>query len=215
MTCGHRFGALMASAWRCWKTMRTNWMIGGKDYLQRVRAASQLMGRLIDDLLELSRVGRARMHPKKVDLSQLVREVTERLQAAAPRRHGEFIVAPDISGYGDASLLRAALENLLGNAWKFTGKRRRPKIEFGVRNEAGQQVYFVRDNGVGFDMTYAHKLFLPFQRLHVKQDFPGTGIGLATVKRIIVRHRGRVWVEGEVGHGATFYFTLNDNGERE
>jgi PAS domain S-box-containing protein len=185
----------------------------GKDYLHRVRSASQLMGRLIDDLLELSRVGRANMHWKKVDLSELAREITGGLQTAEPGRHGEFIIAPDISGYGDAPLLRATLANLLGNAWKFTGKRDRPKIEFGARNEAGQQVYFVRDNGVGFDMTYADKLFVPFQRLHSIGEFPGTGIGLATVKRIITRHRGRVWAEGEVGHGATFYFTLNDHAE--
>ncbi len=187
----------------------------GKNYLQRLRMASQLMGRLIDDLLELSRVGRADMHWRKVDLSQLAREITEGLQTDEPKRHGEFIIAPDISGYGDAPLLRAVLTNLLGNAWKFTGKRKKPKIEFGARNEAGQQVYFVRDNGVGFDMTYKDKLFVPFQRLHVKDEFPGTGIGLATVKRIIARHRGRVWAEGQAGNGATFYFTLNDNGERK
>jgi PAS domain S-box-containing protein len=187
----------------------------GKDYLERVRKASQLMGRLIDDLLELSRVGRADMRWKRVDLSGLAREITKGLQNAEPKRRGEFIIAPDMSGYGDAPLLRAMLTNLLGNAWKFTGKRDRPKIEFGVRNEAGQQVYFVRDNGVGFDMTYADKLFVPFQRLHQQGEFPGTGIGLATVKRIITRHRGRVWAEGEADNSATFYFTLSDNGERK
>ena len=185
----------------------------GKDYLQRVRAASQLMGRLIDDLLELSRVGRADMHRKRVDLSELAREIAAALQTAEPGRHGEFIIAPGMSVDGDASLLRAALTNLLGNAWKFTGKRDRPKIEFGARDEDGRRVYFVRDNGVGFDMTYADKLFVPFQRLHAKEEFPGTGIGLATIKRIITRHRGRVWAEGEVGSGATFYFTLSDRME--
>ncbi len=185
----------------------------GKGYLHRVRSASQLMGRLIDDLLELSRVGRADMHWKKVNLSELAREIRAGLQAAEPSRHVEFIIAPHMSGYGDTSLLRAALANLLGNAWKFTGKRDGPKIEFGARNEGGRQVYFVKDNGVGFDMTYADKLFVPFQRLHSKAEFPGTGIGLATIKRIITRHGGRVWAEGEVGHGATFYFTLSNHAE--
>ena len=187
----------------------------GKDCLQRVRAASQLMGELIDDMLSLSRVSRAEIHWKKVDLSGLAQKIAQELQDSEPKRRVKFIIAPDLLVYGDGPLLRAALENLLSNAWKFTGKRDRPKIEFGARKENGLQVYFVKDNGVGFDMSYVSKIFEPFQRLHSKNEFPGTGIGLATVRRIIDRHGGRVWAEGKVGDGATFYFTLSDHSERE
>jgi light-regulated signal transduction histidine kinase (bacteriophytochrome) len=183
----------------------------GKDYLQRVRAASQTMGQLIDDMLSLSRVTRADIHWRKVDLSSLAQKIAQDLQDREPKRRVELTVASGLSAQGDAALLRVALENLLSNAWKFTGKRGLAKVEFGAMKEDGQQVYYVKDNGVGFDMNYAGKLFEPFQRLHSKDEFSGTGVGLATVRRVISRHGGRIWAEGKVGDGATFYFTLNAN----
>jgi PAS domain S-box-containing protein len=160
----------------------------GKDYLSRVRAASQHMGQLIDALLKLSRTTRSEISRENVDLSALAKNIAQELR--------------------DAWLLRIALENLLANAWKFTGKQSRALIEFGASEYEGTCPYFVRDNGAGFDMTYADKLFGAFQRLHRTNEFPGTGIGLATVQRIIHRHGGRVWAEGYPGQGATFYFTL-------
>jgi len=180
----------------------------GKDSLTRVRAASQRMGHLIDDLLQLSRHTRSEMHRTQVNLSALARALADEQQKTEPERRVEFVITPNLVANADASLLRVVLENLLGNAWKFTGKQAAPKIEFGRTTREGAPAYFVRDNGAGFDMTYAHKLFGAFQRLHTTDDFPGTGIGLASVQRIIHRHGGRVWAEGEAGHGATFYFTL-------
>jgi PAS domain S-box-containing protein len=180
----------------------------GKDYLHRVRAASQHMAQLIDDLLKLSRLTRAEMHYERVDLSALAQIVATELKETAPERVVEFVIAEGVVADGDAPLLRVVLENLLSNAWKFTGKHPRATIEFGVSQQEGQPVYFVRDDGAGFDMAYVNKLFVPFQRLHRSTEFEGTGIGLATVQRIIHRHGGSVWVEGEVGKGATFYFTL-------
>jgi PAS domain S-box-containing protein len=181
----------------------------GQDYLSRLRAASQKMGELIDGLLKLSRLTRSDMHKEKVDLSALAEEITTRLQETQPERQAEFIISRGLTASGDRQLLRALLENLLGNAWKFTGKRPQARIEFGATHNGDKKVYFVRDNGAGFDMTYADKLFGAFQRLHETTEFPGTGIGLATVQRIINRHGGSVWAEGAVGKGATFYFTLN------
>lgn len=180
----------------------------GKDALQRVRAASQRMAQLIDDLLALSRVTRSELRRERVDLSALAREIAVELQAAEPGRQVDLVIAPGVVTTGDPGLLRVGLANLLGNAWKFTATHPRATIEFGVTTHAGQVVYFVRDDGVGFDMAYADKLFGAFQRLHRATEFRGSGVGLATVQRIIHRHGGRVWAEGAVERGATFYFTL-------
>lgn len=181
---------------------------GGKEYLHRVRAASQRMAQLIDDLLDLARVTRTELRRERVDLSTLAQEIAAELQSAEPGRHVEFAIAPGAVATGDPRLLRVVLENLLGNAWKFTAKHARATIEFGVVNHLGRAVYFVRDDGAGFDMAYADKLFGAFQRLHRPTEFPGAGVGLATVQRIIHRHGGRVWVEGAIERGATFHFTL-------
>jgi PAS domain S-box-containing protein len=180
----------------------------GREHLERVRQATRRMGQLIDDLLNLSRVTRAQMQLGPVDLSALARRIAADLRRLEPARDVEFVVAPDLVVRGDPGLLQVALENLLGNAWKFTAPRPRARIEVGVTQRDGRAVYFVRDDGVGFDMRYADKLFGAFQRLHGTAEFAGTGIGLATVQRIIHRHGGRVWAEGAVGRGATFYFTL-------
>ena len=180
----------------------------GQDYLRRVRAASQRMGELIDDLLNLSRVTRGEMYHESVDLSALAHTISAELQQTQPERKVEFIITPGLVANGDVRLLRAAFDNLLSNAWKFTGKRELALIEFGCCENNGQTVYYIGDNGVGFDMTYADKLFGAFQRLHAPSEFEGTGIGLATVQRIIHRHGGNIWAESEVDKGTTFYFTL-------
>jgi len=180
----------------------------GRDNLGRVRAASQHMGRLIDDLLVLSQASRTEMHCVAVDLTALAGEIAKELQRAEPARRVGWAIAPGLAATGDPALLRAILENLLGNAWKFTGKQTDAVIEFGAEEGDRGRAFFVRDNGAGFDPTYAGKLFGAFQRLHGAAEFPGTGIGLATVQRIIHRHGGQVWAEGEVNHGATFHFTL-------
>ena len=181
----------------------------GKHYLQRIRLGTQRMGELIDDLLKLSRVTRSEMQRTKVDLSALATAIAAELYSTQPERQVEWAIAPGLVADGDARLLRIVLENLLNNAWKFTSSGIHSCIEFNVKilNE-GKIAYFVRDNGAGFDMAYANKLFGAFQRLHSTAQFPGTGIGLATVQRIIYRHGGRVWAEGAVEQGATFYFTL-------
>jgi light-regulated signal transduction histidine kinase (bacteriophytochrome) len=186
----------------------------GKDYLQRVRASSQRMGHLIDDLLKLSRVTRARMRAERVDLTRLAEGITEELARNEPGRVVEFVICRGLTAEGDESLLRIVLQNLLENAWKFTRNRAQSKVEFGIAKLENGPVYFVRDNGAGFNMAYSDKLFGAFQRLHSSSEFPGTGIGLATVQRIIHRHAGRIWAEGEVGKGATFYFTLNSDSAR-
>jgi signal transduction histidine kinase len=184
----------------------------GKDYLGRVRAATQRMGRLIDDLLGLSRVTRGTMNRERVDLSALAEEVAGDLREARPERAVEFLAQKGLRVWGDPRLLRVALENLIGNAWKFTEKEPQARIEFGMDEELSRTgrvpVYYVRDNGAGFEMAYADKLFGAFQRLHGSDEFEGTGVGLATVQRIVRRHGGTIWAEGEVGRGATFYFTL-------
>ncbi|MGF1470618.1 MAG: CHASE domain-containing protein [Rubrobacteraceae bacterium] len=187
----------------------------GQDYLGRVRNASQHMGHLIDDLLNLSQVVRSPLRQESVDLSALAARVSRELHETDPEREVEFVIQEDVTCWGDGRLLLVALENLLGNAWKFTRNEPEARIEFGVWNSplAGSPtgpVYYVRDNGAGFDMSYAGKLFGAFQRLHGAKEFEGTGIGLATVQRIVHRHGGRVWAEGEVGGGAVFYFTLGD-----
>jgi PAS domain S-box-containing protein len=180
----------------------------GRDYLQRVRNGAARMSELIDDLLALSRVSRSAMIRGPVDLSALATTVVQTLQARAPQRRVSIEVVPGLSAVGDARLLQIALENLLGNAWKFTRKQPQAHIEFGVTEQDGMPVYYVRDNGAGFDMAHAAKLFGAFERLHADSDFEGTGIGLATVRRVIQRHGGKVWAEGKPGQGATFYFTL-------
>jgi signal transduction histidine kinase len=227
----------------------------GKDYLERVRSATQRMGDLIDDLLKLSRVTRTVMGHENVNLSDIARKIADQLHTFQPERQVEFVLAGDLYAMCDSRLLKIVIENLLGNAWKFTGTREKAVIEFGaiecgmgnadcgikaqanvecgtnqlrnaefgmkaqasseprlekseIRTPKSEIVYFVRDNGVGFDMTHADKLFQPFQRMHGRGEFPGTGIGLATVKRIIDRHGGRVWIKGELEKGTTVYFTL-------
>ncbi len=180
----------------------------GKDFLNRVRAASQRMGHLIDDMLHLSRVSRTEMIPtKKIDLSAMAKTITQELHEEQSERQVTFVIMPEIEVSGDVHLLRIALENLLDNAWKYTSKHPRAKIEFGVTEHEGKKAYFVRDDGAGFDTKFVGKLFGPFQRLHRSNEFEGNGIGLATVQRIIHRHGGRVWAEGAVEKGATFFFT--------
>jgi PAS domain S-box-containing protein len=183
--------------------------LGGeaRDYLQRVRAAARRMGQLIEDLIAFSRIGRAALHKRAVDLSALARLVAKELEAGAPERRVEWRLAEGLAAHADPGLARVVLENLLGNAWKYTGKTPRALIEFG-RTAAGE--FMVRDNGAGFDPAHADGLFQPFRRLHALEEFEGTGIGLATVRRIVERHGGRVRGEGAVGAGAAFYFTLPD-----
>jgi PAS domain S-box-containing protein len=181
----------------------------GKDYLTRVRAGAVKMGQLIDAMLNLSRLTRGELKTGMVDLSALANIAAEELRKSEPGRRVMFDIAAGVTVMGDPVMLRAAIDNLFANAWKFTGKRAEARIEFGLTQVDGKTAYFVRDNGSGFDMAYANKLFTAFQRLHGTTDFPGLGIGLATVQRIIRRHGGSVWAEGEVGKGAIFYFTLS------
>jgi signal transduction histidine kinase len=180
----------------------------GRGYLDRVQAASKRMGQLIDDLLDLARVTRAQMTRRRVDLTAMALSVVGSLREASPNRNVKVSVAPGLVAHGDPHLLQVALENLLGNAWKFTANKPTARIEFGSTLVDGRVAFFVKDDGAGFDMSFADKLFKPFQRLHGVAEFEGTGIGLATVERIIRRHGGRVWAEAEVDRGATFYFTL-------
>jgi signal transduction histidine kinase len=165
------------------------------------------MNRLIDTLLDFSRVKRIAMHPKPVDLSRMAQEVALGLQVAEPARRVTFRIAAGIMADGDENLLRVVLDNLIGNAWKYIGQRDDPLIEFGVTDIAGKPAYFIRDNGPGFEMALTDKLFLPFQQLP-GADVEGYGIGLATVDRIVRRHGGKVWAESKPGEGATFFFTL-------
>ena len=180
----------------------------GQRYLARIRSSTQRMGQLIEDLLNLSRVSRGALSRADTDLSQIVRQVAAELQARDPARKVELVVWDGVRADADARLLRAVFENLLGNAWKFTGKREAARIEFGSLRDGARITYYVRDNGAGFDMAYSSKLFGAFQRLHTAGEFAGTGIGLATVQRIIHRHGGRIWADAQPGQGAVFYFTL-------
>ena len=181
----------------------------GRDYLTRIRNAAQRMGSLIDDLLSLSRVTRAELSRARVDLTAMVTEIAASLGEQATGRKVDWLVQSGVAVDGDLRLLRIALENLLGNAWKFTEKTPAATIQFGTTTTPeGRSALFVRDNGAGFDMAHATKLFGAFQRLHGATEFAGTGIGLATVQRVIRRHGGRIWAEGAVGKGATFFFTL-------
>lgn len=180
----------------------------GESYLQRIVTASSKMGHLIDDLLNLSRVSRHKLQVSTVNLSKMAREIADELSATAPDRVAEFIIADGLATRGDAHLLSIALDNLLGNSWKYSARKEVAVIEFGTTAYEGESVYFVRDNGAGFDMEYSGNLFNAFQRLHKADEFEGTGIGLATVQRIILRHHGKIWGEGRPGEGAVFYFTL-------
>ncbi len=181
-----------------------------RSHLTRIRASTSRMNALIQDMLELARASRGELRREGVDLTAAAKVVARDLAGQAPDHHVELVIADGITARGDGSLLRAVLENLLGNAFKFTSRAASPRIEFGAHDDgtSGERVYFVRDNGAGFDMQYADKLFTPFQRLHSTTDFPGTGVGLATVQRIVRRHGGRVWAESRPGEGATFSFTL-------
>lgn len=180
----------------------------GRDYLNRIQLACTKMSHLIDSLLKLSRITRAEIHYTSINLSALAIELADKLHQTDPHREVKFIINPDITVKGDQQLLHIALENLLGNAWKFTQNRPDATIELGMTQVEGVPTYFIKDNGAGFDMTYASRLFIAFQRLHSAAEFEGTGIGLATVQRIIHRHGGRIWAEGAINKGAIFYFTL-------
>jgi PAS domain S-box-containing protein len=182
-----------------------------KKYLQHIRDGSQEMAQLIDDLLKLSRVTQREMTKDQVNLSEIVKELAEALTSADAERQVQFVIGDDIMAEGDPHLLRIALDNLIGNAWKFTGKTDKAVIQFGVEKKNGEDVFFVKDNGVGFDMTYVDKVFVAFQRLCSSEEFPGTGIGLATVQRVILRHGGRVWADAEKQKGATFRFVVQKN----
>jgi PAS domain S-box-containing protein len=180
-----------------------------RNYLERVRNAAQRMASLIDDLLKLARITRSPLQMRFMNISKIVEEIAQSLKEQQPERQVDFSITPDLMVEGDPHLLHAALENLVGNAWKFTSKKETARIEFGQLNRAKDRTFFVRDNGSGFNMAYVDKLFGVFQRLHAVTDFPGTGVGLATVQRIIKIHGGTIWAEGEEGKGATFYFTLS------
>ena len=186
----------------------------GKDYLGRVKAGCRRMAQLIDDMLKLSRITRDEMTWEKVNLSKTARNVLAELRKAQPERKVKLVVEDGLVVQGDARLYRILLTNLIGNAWKFCQKQPRPVIEFGATAINGERVFFVRDNGAGFDMKHAERLFVPFQRLHSSVEFAGTGIGLATAQRIVYRHGGRIWAEAEVGKGATFYFTEGQGGNK-
>ena len=183
----------------------------GKDALERIRAASQRMGALIDDLLRLSMATRAELHVTRVDLSAIAREIADELERNSPGRSVEWAIEAGLSVRADRALIRIAMQNLLLNAWKFTGKVDRPVIRVGALERDASTTYFVADNGVGFDMAHASSLFGAFQRLHHMDEFPGTGIGLAIVQRIIRRHDGEVWAEAKVGEGATFFFNVKES----
>jgi PAS domain S-box-containing protein len=180
----------------------------GRDCTKRIRKATQRMGMLIDDMLHLSRVTRAELVRREVDLSAIVDEKAQALQQSSPDRRVTFEIPSGLKAQGDSRLLGIAIGNLLENAWKFTSREPQTNIAFGEQQVNGSKAYFIRDNGVGFDMKYAGKLFGPFQRLHDDREFPGTGIGLATIQRIIGKHGGKIWAEAKPGEGATFYFTL-------
>ncbi len=179
-----------------------------RNYLERIHSAGIRMTQLIDDLLALSKVAKTEMKREAVDLSALADALADEFVKSFPDRDIEFVIMPDIRVVGDSRLLQIVLENLMGNSVKFTAARSKARIDFGVQRPTGNPVYFVRDNGAGFDMAYVSKLFKPFQRLHEESRFPGHGIGLATVRRIIHRHGGRIWAEGVLDIGATFFFTL-------
>jgi light-regulated signal transduction histidine kinase (bacteriophytochrome) len=182
--------------------------LDGMDYLERIYKSSRHMNELIDALLQLSQLSYLSLKREVVDLSEIVCDTANDLRQSMPERRAEFAIQPRVRTFGDANLLEIAMKNLLRNAWKFTSMRDATRIEFGARELAADKACFVRDNGIGFDMANSERMFHAFQRLHNSADFPGNGIGLTTVQRIINRHGGRIWAEGEVNKGATFYFTL-------
>jgi light-regulated signal transduction histidine kinase (bacteriophytochrome) len=179
-----------------------------RHYLQRIHDASQRMSSLIEDLLNLSRIGRSELTARSISLSQVAAEAAAAIRERHPTREVQLQITQGMEVDADARLLRIALENLLSNAWKYTSRNPQASVSVGVQTGEQGPVYFVRDNGVGFDMKYADKLFVPFQRLHPEAEFPGSGIGLVTVQRIIARHGGRIWADAKPDEGATFYFTL-------
>ena len=179
-----------------------------KDYLKRIRTATGTMAELIEDMLKLFRITRTEMDILKINLSNIAESIIDELKKSQPERQVNIKIAKSLEDFADPRLIRIVLENLIGNAWKFTEKKSNAEIEFGTMEKEDKKVYFIRDNGAGFDMDYANKLFAPFQRLHNIDEYPGTGIGLAIIKRIIHRLGGTVWAEGKPDHGATFYFTL-------
>jgi light-regulated signal transduction histidine kinase (bacteriophytochrome) len=178
-------------------------------YLQRVKAGGEYMGELVDDLLDLARISRQEMRRQEINLGAVARKVASSLTEANPARRVDIEIKGHMRAVCDPGLIEIVMSNLIGNAWKFTAKVAEARIEVGVKRRDGKSVYFVRDNGAGFDMAYTKNLFAPFQRLHRREDFDGTGIGLSLVKRIIDKHGGTVWAEGERGKGASFYFTLD------
>jgi two-component system, NtrC family, sensor kinase len=177
-------------------------------YIRRIRTATQRMAQLIEDMLQLSRVSRAEVNRGSVDVSALAQGVAEELERQNPQRTVSVQIQPGLQADADHGLMKVLFENLLGNAWKFTQRAANPRIEVKTESRTAETVFMVRDNGAGFDMAYAGQLFQPFQRLHTASDFPGTGIGLATVRRVVNHHGGRVWAEGAVGAGATVFFTI-------
>lgn len=184
---------------------------GLKDCFDRIADASKRMEQLIEDLLNLARVTKVEMHRESVDLSAVTRRIVDELRQREPERAVEFAIAEGAVVHGDAHLLRVAMDNLIGNAWKYSSYKSPSRIEFGIRPDEHGRVFFVRDNGAGFDPRSTQRLFQPFQRLHAVSEFPGTGVGLATVQRILQKHGGRIWAEGVVNQGATFFFTLPEN----
>jgi light-regulated signal transduction histidine kinase (bacteriophytochrome) len=180
----------------------------GRQHLARIRAASQRMAQLIDDLLELARITRASLNRQRVDLGVVARDIARELSETDPRRCVDIAIGAPLNAYADPVLTRVVLDNLMRNAWKFSGQRDQAQIVVDSIERDGETVFFVRDNGAGFDMAHAGQLFRPFQRLHAANEFSGTGVGLATVHRIVRRHGGRIWAESELDRGATFFFTL-------
>lgn len=185
-----------------------------KSLIRHVTTSADKMDGLIEDMLSLAKISRETVRPEEVDLSLIARSVVHELRRAEPARNVETIIPNELPTFADSRLMHIALTNLIGNAWKYSGKNSNARIEIGVFEKEQDEVFFIRDNGAGFDMNHAKRLFVPFQRLHADSQFPGTGIGLAIVNRVIQRHNGRIWAESEVGKGATFFFTLSISGDR-
>lgn len=187
--------------------MNTNSNAEALEYMSRAHKTMEDMNGLIDDLLRLSKIQQQSLQQSSFNLSTMADDICQQLNQSS-KKTIKYYICPDITFTGDSSLIRILLENLLSNAWKYTQKTSYPRVEFGVAVKQNKNVFYVKDNGVGFDMHYAYKLFTPFQRLHSDNEFEGTGVGLATAKRIVQRHNGGIWAKGAVGKGSTFYFTL-------